>query len=57
MTKEQIADVVARLDAIEASDAEAAHGDADEILLEAVPQKIREAYERVVTRAPWWAYA
>lgn len=34
-----------------------AHERADEILLAALPDDVREAYEDLVARAPWWACA
>lgn len=48
---------VADLDAIDASDPERAHAEADAVLLTAVHPDIRAAYERVVARAAWWATA
>lgn len=51
----------ARLDAMapagEYVDCERVHDLADEILLEAVPPEIAEAYRALVERAPWWACA
>ena len=43
------------LDEMVVTDPERAHGDADDILLATVPKAVREAYERVVARARWWA--
>lgn len=54
MTPEE---AVAALDAMSVADPEAAHGEADEILLKLVPDEVREAYQRLVARAPWWATA
>lgn len=34
-----------------------AHARADEILMLALPDEVREAYEDLVARAPWWACA
>lgn len=48
---------VAALDAIDASDPESAHGEAEDILLALVPDSVREAYKRVVDRSEWWASA
>lgn len=48
---------VAALDAIDASDPESAHGQADIILQALVHKDAREAYERVGNRARWWASA
>ena len=51
-------EAVAKLDAIDPSgDPEGAHDQADKILLAALPPEVREAYERLVSRAPWWAAA
>jgi hypothetical protein len=38
-------------------DIEQAHIDADAVLLELVPPKVRDAYNRVVERAGDWWYA
>jgi hypothetical protein len=51
------ASITAALDAIPGGDPEVAHSMADKILLSAVPADIREAYQRVVERADWWACA
>jgi hypothetical protein len=53
----EIAEVVAKLDAIVDSDPEGMHSDADDVLLEFVPASVRAAYERVVKRADAWWYA
>lgn len=45
------------LDCIDASDPEAAHSQADDVLLEYVPVEVADAYRRVMARAPWWASA
>lgn len=50
-------DAVKALDALDVSDCEAAHSLADDILLDVVPKSVRDAYERVVKRAGWWACA
>lgn len=55
MTPEE---AVEALDAIDPKgDPERAHDEADRILLHTVPQEVREAYQRVVSRSPWWATA
>lgn len=46
-----------RLDALDVSDPEKAHAQADDILLESVPAEVVQAYERVVDRAGYWAHA
>lgn len=48
-------EVVAELDQLDVSDPEHAHMKVDELLLRLVPQEVRDAYERVIARAPWWA--
>jgi hypothetical protein len=48
---------VEALDAIDAGDPEAAHSEADAILLAYVPDDIRDAYDRLVARAHFWATA
>ena len=48
---------VGRLDAIDASDPERAHAEADAVLLAAVPDLVRAHYEFVAKRANWWASA
>lgn len=45
------------LDAIDASDPEAAHGLADELLLGYVSPDVRLAYMRVIDRCKWWGTA
>lgn len=52
-------EIVRLLDNItyEIGDPETMHSEADEILLMAVDPEVREAYDRVVARADWWAYA
>lgn len=49
------ADLVQALNAIDASDPERAHGQADEILLAAVHAEVAAAYRRLIDRARWWA--
>jgi len=50
-------EIVASLDAIGDGDPEAAHSEADALLLEAVPTEVAQAYERVIDRQAWWACA
>lgn len=52
-----IQEAVARLEALSGDDGEEDHDAADKILLEAVPTEVREAYERLVKRAEFWATA
>lgn len=49
--------IVALLDSMTGADAERAHGLADSLLLHAVPIEVKEAYERLVDRADFWATA
>lgn len=48
---------IAALDAIEPGDEEMMHYQADRIIRETLPIEVRHAYERVMERANWWAYA
>ncbi|MCM0622492.1 hypothetical protein [Nocardioides bruguierae] len=48
---------VARLDRIDGSDPDAAHGTADDVLLTEVPPDVAAAYQRVIDRCSWWAGA
>lgn len=57
MTDDDIAEAVRRLDAIDASDPESAHCDADEVLLSVAPDEVRAAWQRLHDRATRWAYA
>lgn len=50
-------DAVAALDAVPVGDPDAAHGEADRILLESVHPDVAAAYARLVERSPWWATA
>jgi hypothetical protein len=52
-----VEEAVVALDELNASDAEGAHSEADDILLELVPPEVKAAYYRLVARAPWWACA
>jgi hypothetical protein len=53
----QVCRAVEALDAIDGGDPEGDHGDADHILLTIAPPEVRRAYERLVSRARWWATA
>lgn len=55
-TDEDITAWVAALDALSGDDPEHAHGEADRVLLQAVPPEVRAAYERVTSRCSWWAH-
>lgn len=51
-------EAVAELDLIAGDgDPEADHGFADKVLLATVDHEVREAYDRLVQRARWWASA
>lgn len=43
------------LDELDASDPEAAHAKADQIVLATADAKVQAAYDRLVNRAKWWA--
>lgn len=45
------------LEAISGDDPEAAHSEADAILLAFVPAEVAHAYERLTNRCRWWATA
>ena len=50
--------VVAALDAIDPSgDPENAHMEAEYVLLDALGPEVKAAYDRLVVRARWWAWA
>jgi len=49
--------IIAALDAIDNADPEAAHGKADDLLRDAAPEEVRQAYDRLVRRCAWWAAA
>jgi hypothetical protein len=49
--------IIARLDAIDTTDPERAHSEADDILLYASDALIAEAYQRVIDRCSWSASA
>lgn len=49
--------MISALDAIDATDPERAHGIADDILRDAAPEEVRQAYDRLVRRCEWWAAA
>lgn len=57
MTIEEIIEALDAIDHGEYGDSEAGHSQADELLLLAVPPAVRDAYNRVVARASWWATA
>lgn len=48
---------IAALDTIDPSDPEAAHGEADAILLAYVPTELRDAYNRLVAATAFWVTA
>jgi len=50
-------ELIRRLDAIDGGDPDGAHGEADDLLLEAMPEEVRQAYMRLVKRCRWWATA
>ena len=51
MTEEE---AVAALDALTDGDPEGAHGEADNILAEFVPEAVNAAYQRAVQRVGFW---
>ena len=56
MTREQI--TADSLDAIDPSiDPETAHMAAEQMLLDALGPEVKAAYDRLVGRARWWAWA
>ena len=57
MKAAKVAEAVARLDAIDASDPERAHSAADDVLLYYADAEIAAAYQRLIDRCPWWAAA
>lgn len=50
-------EAIADLDAIYTDSPEDAHCEADRVLLAAVPEGVREAYERVRENCDWWGWA
>lgn len=52
MTDEE---AIRALDNITLDDPEVAHGQADDILLQTLDFRVKDAYERVVDRQRWWA--
>jgi hypothetical protein len=50
-------EAIEKLAAIDVSDYEAAHNEADEVLLELVPKSVSEAYRRLQERAKNWPTA
>lgn len=57
MKASQIERAVKWLDAIDGSDPEAAHFDADNVLLYFADAEVAAAYHRVAERCSWWAHA
>lgn len=57
MDEFEVQRVIDSLDRIDVSDPERAHAEAEHQLLLLAPPRVREAYERVAARAPWWASA
>lgn len=56
-SKMTAAEAVVALDELTGLDPESDHLTADNILLAAVPQSVRVAYQGLVKRADWWAHA
>jgi hypothetical protein len=54
-SREYIEDIVSELDAIDCTDPERAHSEADDLLLAVAPVEVVDAYKRLVERAKWWA--
>ena len=50
-----MSDYAGQIDALTGGDPELAHAHADAILLDAVPEDVREAYKRLQGRCAWWA--
>lgn len=53
-------DAVGRLEEIAealSDDCEAAHSEADDVILRCVPAEVVKAYRSVVASCEWWAYA
>jgi hypothetical protein len=50
-----VAEAVRQIDALDASDPEAAHAKADDLLLLSVAPEVAAAYRRLMVRADWWA--
>ena len=50
-------EAIAVLDGLTGQDPEHDHGTADGVLMEMVSPAVREAYDRLVERADWWANA
>lgn len=49
--------LIAQIDGLDISDPEAAHGEADRLILDALPEEVRQAYVRLANRCSWWACA
>ena len=54
MTTQDIAEAVARINAIDTSDPEHARGQLEDILLELAPREVRVAAAKLVGRCRWW---
>ena len=50
-------EAITALDALAGDDPEGAHYRADEIVRSLLPPEVDAAYERVIDRCDWWAYA
>ena len=48
-------ELIRQLDALDGSDPESAHSAADDMILDALPEEVRQAYQRVPRRCDWWA--
>jgi hypothetical protein len=57
MRRAAIEAAIARLDAIDGSDPERAHSEADDVLMFYADAEIVDAYRRAVARCDWWASA
>jgi hypothetical protein len=50
-------EIVAAIDAIDASDPECAHSELDGLLLICAPDEVKQAAARLYGRTRWWAFA
>lgn len=50
-------DLIRKLDALDGADPESAHCSADDLILDWLPEEVRQAYVRVAARCRWWAFA
>lgn len=57
MDQEKINDAVRKLNAINGQDKEVEHSDADTIIVEFLPEEIRQAYQNAQQRSGGWWYA